>query len=150
MALSKFRPIRAGKGYAPWLAEAAGAHGVYVIRERARRGKRAVVLYVGESHTHRLRETLQRHFQHWTGRTAGPTFDADATEVAMEIFLDGNDAIRRQNRLIRSLHPTHNVIVPDEDDGAPEPPRKSRKKSREEAALEELMDYFGEVGGVAE
>jgi hypothetical protein len=147
MALSKFRPIRTEEGYAPWLAEAAGAHGVYVIRERCRRGKRATVLYVGESHTHRLRETLQRHFQQWTGRTAGPTFDAEATEVAMEVLLDGNDAIRQQNRLIRSLHPVHNVLVPDEEDDPPEPRRRSKKTGREDAALEELLNYFG---GLAE
>lgn len=147
MALSPFRPIRTEKGYAPWLAEAAGAHGVYVIRQRARKGRRAIVLYVGESHTHRLRETLQRHFQQWTGKTAGPTFDAADTEVAMEIFLEGNDAIRRQNRLIRKLSPIHNVVVPDEADDPPEAPRKGKKKSRQEAAFEELMDFFG---GLAE
>lgn len=147
MALSKFRPIRTPKGYAPWLADAAGAHGVYVIRERARKGRKAIVLYVGESHTHRLRETLQRHFQQWTGRTAGPTFDAESTEIAMETFLDGNDAIRRQNRLIRKLLPVHNVVVPDEEHDPPEAPRKARKKRAQEAAFDELMDYFG---GLAE
>jgi hypothetical protein len=150
MGLSKYRPIRTEKGYASWLAEAAGAHGVYVIRERSRRGKRAVVLYVGESHTHRLRETLQRHFQQWSGRTAGPTFNAETTEVAMEIFLDGNDAIRRQNRLIRSLLPVHNVVVPDEENDPPEGGRQGKRKSREDAALAELMDYFGAFEGAAE
>lgn len=144
MALSEFRPIRAKKGYAPWVAETAGAHGVYVIRERARGGKAAVVLYVGESHTHRLRETLQRHFQQWTGKTAGPTFDASTTEVAMEVFLDGNDAIRCQNRLIRSLRPTHNVLVPDEDADRSDAPRESN--SEEDAAFDELMDYFEGFG----
>lgn len=147
MALSRFRPIRTDKGYAPWLAEAAGAHGVYVIRQRARKGKPAIVLYVGESHTHRLRETLQRHYQQWKGQTAGPTFDAAETEVAMETFLEGNDAIRRQNRLIRQLSPIHNIVVPDEADDPPEERRTGKKRSRKEAALEELMDYFG---GLAE
>ena len=149
MALSSYRKIRAGKGYAPWLAEAAGAHGVYVIRERARRGRRATVLYVGESHTHRLRETLQRHYQQWHGRTAGPTFQAETTEVAMETFLDGNDAIRRQNELIRALHPIHNLLIPDASDDPP-PPRKAGRQRRETAALAELLDYFGDVGGTSE
>src|SRR5262245_34587346 len=76
MGRTKFRSIRTKAGYAPWLADLAGANGVYVIRQRARRGQAALILYVGESHTHRLRETLQRHFQQWTGHTAGPTFDA--------------------------------------------------------------------------
>jgi hypothetical protein len=147
MALSEYRRIRTGEAYAAWLAEAAGAHGVYVIRERSRRGKRAIVLYVGESHTHRLRETLQRHYQQWTGRTAGPTFSAEDTEVALEIFLDGNEAIRRQNHLIRSLRPIHNIVVPDEEDDPP-PPR--RRKRKQDEALEDLMDYFDTVGGSAE
>ncbi|MEZ4301581.1 MAG: hypothetical protein R3B70_41995 [Polyangiaceae bacterium] len=144
MALSKFRPIREGHEYAPWVGETAGAHGVYVIRERSRRGRKAVVLYVGESHTHRLRETLQRHYQRWNGRTAGPTFDAAKTEVAMEIFLDGTDAIQRQDELIRRLRPTHNVVVPGEN----EAPRKGRKarEAKEDAAFDELMDYFGGLG----
>jgi hypothetical protein len=140
MALSNFRPIRSKEEYALWLAQTAGANGVYVIRKRARKGKTPVILYVGESHTHRLRETLQRHFQQWTGGTAGPTFDAAKTEVAIEIFLLGDDAIRRQNALLRRHQPIHNVLVPEPEADPPEKPR--RKRPGKDQAYDEVLSFF--------
>lgn len=143
MALSNFRPIRGRGEYALWLAKTAGANGVYVIRQKARKGRKGLILYVGESHTHRLRETLQRHFQEWTGRTAGPTFDAKKTEVAIEIFLLGDDAIERQNALIRRFRPVHNVVVPDVEDDPSH--KRGKKTSRKDEAYDELMSFFDEV-----
>jgi hypothetical protein len=143
MALSNYRPIRGRGEYALWLAQTAGANGVYIIRKKVRKGAKPVILYVGESHTHRLRETLQRHFQGWTGRTAGPTFDAKKTEVAIEIFLLGDEAIDRQNALIRRFHPIHNVVVPDVEDDPGNKPRK--RKSRTDEAYDELMSFFDAV-----
>jgi hypothetical protein len=140
MGLSNFRQIGSKGEYALWLSRTAGANGVYVIRKRPTRSKKKpAILYVGESHSHRLRETLQRHFQQWTGETAGPTFDAAKTEVAIEIFLMGDDAIRRQNQLIRRFRPVHKLVVP-EPEADPKPPR--RKRPTEEEAYDEVMSFF--------
>jgi hypothetical protein len=140
MSLSNFRQVSSKGEYALWLSRTAGANGVYIIRKRATRSnKKPVILYVGESHTHRLRETLQRHFQQWKGETAGPTFDAARTEVAIEIFLIGDDAIRKQNQLIRRFRPVHNIVVP-EPEADPKPPR--RKRPREDEAYDEVMSFF--------
>lgn len=140
MALSTYRPIRSYDGeYAPWLARLAGQHGVYVIRTRRTKRKAALVLYVGESHTHRLRETLQRHFQAWTGSTAGPTFKAGDTLVAVQVFDLGDQAIQRQNELIRRLRPVHNHVPAPEADPLPKP---KPRRSREDQAFDELASFF--------
>ncbi len=145
MALSRFRPIRTKTGYAAWLAELAGMNGVYVIRRKARRGQAALMLYVGESHTHRLRETLQRHYQQWTGHTAGPTFDAKDTEVAVEVFLLGEDAVQSQNRLIRRYEPIHNVQIP-APEGVTEPKqRRTSKRRSEEEAYDDVAAFFEDL-----
>lgn len=144
MALSNFRPIRGKVEYALWLAKTAGANGVYVIRQKARKGQKGKILYIGESHTHRLRETLQRHYQDWNGKTAGPTFNASRTEVAIEIFLLGDDAIRRQNELIRKHKPQYNTVIPDVEND-PQDRRRGTRKTREEAAYEELANFFESV-----
>lgn len=111
MALSPYRSIRdsnAPRTYARWVANTHQQHGVYVIRDAATRE----ILYVGESHTGRLRDTLQRHFQDWNGKTAGPTFKASTVEVAYEVFIDPKDATDRQDALIREHRPLHNKHVP--------------------------------------
>jgi len=142
MRLSNYRTIRTKTGYASWLADLAGAHGIYIIRRRARRRQAALILYVGESHTHRLRETLQRHFQQWTGQTAGPTFDAKDTEVAVQVFLSGEDAIREQNRYIRRFRPIHNAQIP-APEAEPEPKRRGKKtRQSEEDAYDDVAAFF--------
>lgn len=143
MALSPYRPIRSYDGeYAPWVANLAGEHGVYVIRTRRTKRKAPLVLYVGESHTHRLRETLQRHFQQWKGHTAGPTFKASDTMVAVEVFDIGEEAIQRQNELIRRLRPVHNHVPEPSTDPLPKP---KRGRSREAQNFDELMSFFDDV-----
>ena len=142
MALSDYRPIRFYDGdYAPWLARLAGQHGVYVIRTRRTKRKAPLVLYVGESHTHRLRETLQRHFQQWNGQTSGPTFKAEETVVAVQVFDLGDEAIQRQNELIRRLRPVHNHVPEPSADPLPKP----KRKSRQDQAFDELAAFFDEV-----
>jgi hypothetical protein len=57
-----YRPIgRSGEPYPAWVRALRGKSGVYVIRERQRDGSSPIV-YVGESHTSRLYQTLTRHF----------------------------------------------------------------------------------------
>jgi len=53
---------RTGERYPAWLRALRGKSGVYIIRERQRDGSNPIV-YVGESHTSRLYQTLTRHFQ---------------------------------------------------------------------------------------
>ena len=58
-----YRPIGAsGEPYPDWIRALDGKSGVYVIREIQRDGSVETV-YVGESHSGRLYDTLTRHFQ---------------------------------------------------------------------------------------
>jgi excinuclease UvrABC nuclease subunit len=105
-------PYTAGKPSA-WLAGLGDRSGVYVIRDaRSRR-----CLYVGESHSGRLRKTLLRHFQKWSGRTAGPTYAPDKVEVALRLTPPPS-AVAAQDNLICRLDPRDNDIksrCPDDD-----------------------------------
>lgn len=91
----------AGNPWPAWFPPA-GRSGVYLIR------RAGAVVYVGESHTGRLRKTLARHFQAWDGPTAGPTYPRKGTEVAVEIVAHGA-AVDRQNALIAQLRPRDNI-----------------------------------------
>jgi hypothetical protein len=58
-----YRPLgETGTPYPPWVRALKGKSGVYVIRELKRDGSSQIV-YVGESHSGRLYNTLTRHFQ---------------------------------------------------------------------------------------
>jgi hypothetical protein len=105
--MTPYRKIQTGGEWAGWLESLKKRSGVYIIRRTRGRG----TLYVGESHSGNLRKTLMRHFWHWSGKTAGVTYDADDVEVAVEI-LPASKAVTRQNELIHSLEPEDNVIDP--------------------------------------
>lgn len=89
-------------GLPSWLSALGGKSGVYLIR------RAGVVVYVGESHSGRLKKTLAHHFQSWTGRTAGATYPRSGSEVAV-IVLPPSAAVAKQNALIRELRPRDNV-----------------------------------------
>lgn len=91
---------------AKWLRRLRNRSGVYVIRKKALIF--ATVLYVGESHSDKLRKTILRHFQRWRGETSGKTYNRDSVEVAV-IPCPAADAVELQNRLIRELLPEDNV-----------------------------------------
>lgn len=100
-------PDRAG--FADWLRamRGHGLNGVYLIRDTRSRQ----VLYVGESHTGRLFETLTRHLYAWNGRGSGPSYHAGAVEVAViiaETPLD--DPVADQYALIQQLEPPDNQM----------------------------------------
>lgn len=82
-----------------------GQSGVYLIRD-ASTGR---LLYVGESHTGRLRKTLLRHFQKWSGKTRGVTYPPDTVQVRWRI-LPPRDAVKSQNAFIRRLKPRDNEV----------------------------------------
>jgi hypothetical protein len=105
--MTPYRPIQTAGEWAAWLDSLKKRSGVYVIRRTRGRG----TLYVGESHSGRLRKTLMRHFWHWKGKTAGVTYDPDDVEVAVEP-LPPSQAVTRQNELIHGLKPEDNVIDP--------------------------------------
>lgn len=95
-----------------------GISGVYAIATRA-----GEVLYVGESHTGRLRKTLARHLQYWTPEDSHGehfTYDRYRVLVAWQETTDGR-AQDLEAIWINELQPRDNVLVPVEDQG-PEPP----------------------------
>lgn len=121
-----YRPIGArGERYPDWLQALRGASGVYVIRERDADGE-PIVVYVGESHSGRLYETLTRHFQEWRrwkgfwkgqyaeGHDPGLTYPRDRVEVATRV-MSGSAALDEEERLIRRLRPRDNLIGQPED-----------------------------------
>ncbi len=100
-----YRAVKDGRNVAAWVRELKGKSGVYVIRERGFLGD---ILYIGESHTGRLYATLLRHFQRWTGATAGNTFAVSKVEVAV-VRTPAASAIGLQNSMIAEFMPKLNV-----------------------------------------
>ncbi len=92
--------------YAPWVRELRHRRGVYVIRDTDSRE----VLYVGESHTDVLYATLTRHFQYWSGYTAGTTYDRYAVQVATCALDEPTRVVvNKQVELIAELAPLDNT-----------------------------------------
>jgi hypothetical protein len=118
-----YRPIGAARErYPTWIRDLRGESGVYVIRDRAT----AEILYVGESHTSKLYETLTRHFQTWRrfkgfwrgqyaeGHDPGLTYPRNSVEVAVRITTPSR-AVDEEARLIRRLSPRDNLRGQDEE-----------------------------------
>ncbi len=101
----EFKTVKEGRAVAEWVKALKGKSGVYLVREPGFLGE---VLYCGESHTGRLYATLLRHFQHWTGPTAGPTFPVSKVEVAV-IRTPAAKAIELQNAVIAEYRPKFNI-----------------------------------------
>lgn len=114
LAIADAFPAVQGERYHPHLAELREfeASGVYAIV-----GPRGAVLYVGESHTGRLYDTITRHFRKWKidprndgqrRRRGGTTYDRDKVRV---IYLITNDADAQpvQYREIQRLQPRDNI-----------------------------------------
>jgi hypothetical protein len=128
-----YRPIgNTGERYPDWIRALRGRSGVYVIRERQRDGSNPIV-YVGESHAHRLYQTLTRHFQTWrrakkfwagqyTGSQShdpGLTYDRARCTVAVRV-LSPERAMNEEGRLIARLRPRDNLIGQPEELGVEE------------------------------
>lgn len=106
--LTSYRDVGWFGEYPEWIRELKGRHGVYVIRSKLT----GSILYVGESHSGRLYETLTRHFQSWTGIQAGPTYVRATVEVAVRVTSHPDSAWNAQNDLIRTLKPADNKWRP--------------------------------------
>jgi excinuclease UvrABC nuclease subunit len=106
-----FRPVKEGHQIADWVKALKGKSGVYLIREKDGflffPGE---VVYVGESHTDRLYSTLLRHFQRWTGKTAGATFAVSKVEVAI-VRCPAKRAVALQNAIIEEYRPRLNTTA---------------------------------------
>jgi hypothetical protein len=117
-----YRPVgHPGEPYPAWVRALRGESGVYVIRERQRDGSNPVV-YVGESHSARLQQTLARHFQTWRrskkfwsgqyggqGHDPGLTYDRARVTVAARV-MSPERAIEEEARLIARLRPRDNLL----------------------------------------
>lgn len=111
MARFKWRsPISPdGVSFADWLSDLRGHgyNGIYLIRDARTRE----VVYVGESHTGRLYETLSRHLYAWNGKGSGPAYHPALVQVAIvvaETPLD--DPVADQYALIQELEPRDNIM----------------------------------------
>jgi hypothetical protein len=116
----QFRPVgQPAELYPDWVRALKGKSGVYLIRELDEHGEPAIV-YVGESHTDRLYDTLTRHLQQWRrwkgfwrgqygqGHDPGLTYDRSAVEVATRV-VPPKEAIKLEARLIRKYSPRDNI-----------------------------------------
>lgn len=116
-----YRPIGgSGEPYPAWVRELRGTSGAYVIKAVGLFG--STIVYVGESHSGRLYETMTRHFQSWrrdkgwfrgvfvtSENDPGTTYDRAACEVAVRVT-SAREALAAQAELIRKLKPRDNVL----------------------------------------
>lgn len=133
----EWRAVGDAGEYPDWLRKLRGKCGVYAIRERARSRLLglvqvpAVVVYVGESHTGRLYQTLTRHFQGWNrgkdpkwygGKYVprqtdpGHTYDRRIVEVRIRVARTPTHAMELQDEWLRALVPRDNRIGVDLED----------------------------------
>ena len=116
----RFRSVgSSAEPYPDWVRALKGRSGVYVIRELDENGE-PVVVYVGESHTDRLYDTMTRHLQQWRrwkgfwkgqygqGHDPGLTYDRDTVEVAARV-VPPEEALELEARLIRKYNPRDNI-----------------------------------------
>lgn len=122
-----YRPVGAsGERYPDWVRALDGKSGVYVIKEIQRDGTSQVV-YVGESHTDRLYDTLTRHLQAWQrhkrfwrdqfggqGHDPGLTYPRHSVLVAARVLSPAR-AMAEETRLIRKLRPRDNLLKQPDD-----------------------------------
>ena len=112
--MSAWRQPGARGLFAEWVIEPRGYSGVYAIRD----GRDLEVLYVGESHTGRLYDTLTRHFQSRSRGYHGPNYSRELCEVKVTLCPESY-AIDLQHEWIVRLRPLDNYLVPVDDEDVP-------------------------------
>jgi len=99
-----------------WLRTLADKSGVYVIRQNGS----GEILYAGESHTDRLKDTITRHFREWNDSAERIHFTFDPAAVTVATVRTAPDAaLAKQNLFIRQLKPTLNTQGTGEPADAP-------------------------------
>lgn len=148
-ALSAWRPVGSpGEPYPTWLRALTSQSGAYAIRDR--RTKR--VLYVGESHTGRLRKTITRHLQEWTRRKRfwasvyspnepGTIYRRASVDIAIAVT-SADEARATQDALIIRLRPRDNVVGAPETQAGP-----SVKRGPPLNSVEGLADLINDIWG---
>ncbi len=106
-----WREVHEPAGFQEWVRELRGASGVYAIRSSSS----GEILYVGESHSGRLYQTITRHFQVSSNGYKGPTYQRGRCEVRIEVTTP-RDALDLQDEWIRRLQPRDNEMIPVDDD----------------------------------
>ncbi len=108
----------ARSAYSPRLRELANLHasGVYVLYDAKTRES----LYVGESHSGRLYDTITRHFRAWSPandpqgrRVGGTTYARERVRIAVQLTGDG-EAADHQYAAILAFSPRDNQVRGDE------------------------------------
>jgi excinuclease UvrABC nuclease subunit len=103
--LSPYRDLgNPGENFPAWVRELRGKSGVYVIQD----ARAHAPLYVGESHTDRLYETLTRHVQRWNLPEAH-SYPRESVTVAVRTVADKRDAPALQREYIAKYTPRDNV-----------------------------------------
>lgn len=110
-------PVLPNGRFAPWVNDLRNRSGAYVIRERAS-GRH---LYVGESHTGRLAQTIKRHFYDWRDdpERRHLTYARGRIEIAVRLTPPGPAATGAQNNLLLRLEPRDNHTNPKANDETP-------------------------------
>lgn len=119
----RYRPVELdnpsdARRWRDWVLALKGRSGVYVIATPGGWLRGRTILYVGESHTGRLYDTLTRHFRRWKGATAGLTYTAGRVEVAA-VPLSPARARETQRKLIHRLRPRDNSLLVVDDPEVP-------------------------------
>lgn len=139
----RFVPLgRPGERYPAEIRALRGRSGVYVLRVGS------VIVYVGESHTGQLYETVTRHAQSWSRvkgywarfgfspNDPGVSYQREKLSVAYRV-LSPAAAMRAERALIRELRPRDNVQLqrePGDDDDVDDVDARRRRR-RPGAAL---------------
>jgi hypothetical protein len=99
-------PIGGKFVFADWLLALKNQSGAYIIRS----AKTRETLYVGESHTGRLRDTIRRHFNQWNDSPERKhyVYSRHHVEVAFRTTPQ-NAAVATQDKLIQRLKPRDNT-----------------------------------------
>jgi hypothetical protein len=100
--MSAFREVgTGGEPYPAWVEALKGRSGVYAIKHRGQ------LVYIGESHTDRLYETMTRHLQRWN-LPSSHSYPRAECSVAVRLTSDPNEAPAIQAHYICDLNPRDN------------------------------------------
>lgn len=90
--------------------------GVYIIADL-----KGNPLYVGESHTGRLRDTMSRHWRVWRGERVGPSYYRGQVQVAWYPCA-ADRTLDFESWLIDEYNPRDNELIPAHDDDGDDVP----------------------------